>query len=64
MKKLVKVVGRHARKHRNLLDQAWRKTNWTRPQAQQVLGRIDHDGSPLRLGKPNDIDNPGHGPSK
>jgi hypothetical protein len=23
MKKLVKVVGRHARKHRDLLDQAW-----------------------------------------
>src|SRR6204780_135778 len=41
MKKLVKVVGRHARKHRNLLDQAWEKTNWTRRQADQVLGRID-----------------------
>src|SRR3984957_13750338 len=41
MKKLVKVVGRHARKHRHLLDQAWKKTNWTRPQAEQVLGRID-----------------------
>jgi hypothetical protein len=42
MKKLVKVVGRHARKHRDLLDQAWEKTDWTRPQAEQVLGRIDH----------------------
>jgi hypothetical protein len=41
MKKLVKVVGRHARKHRDLLDQAWEKTDWTRPQAEQVLGRID-----------------------
>jgi hypothetical protein len=41
MKKLVKVVGRHARKHRDLLDQAWEKTDWTRRQAEQVLGRID-----------------------
>jgi hypothetical protein len=41
MKKLVKVVGRHARKHRDLLDQEWKKTNWTRRQADQVLGRID-----------------------
>jgi hypothetical protein len=41
MKKLVKVVGRHARKHRDLLDQAWEKTDWTRRQADQVLGRID-----------------------
>src|ERR1035438_3254992 len=41
MKKLVKVVGRHARKHRDLLDQEWEKTDWTRPQAEQVLGRID-----------------------
>jgi hypothetical protein len=41
MKKLVKVVGRHARKHRDLLDQEWEKTAWTRRQAEQVLGRID-----------------------
>jgi hypothetical protein len=41
MKKLVQVVGRHARKHRDLLDQAWEKTVWTRPQADQVLGRMD-----------------------
>jgi len=41
MKKLVKVVGRHARKHRDLLDQEWKKTEWTRRQADQVLGRID-----------------------
>jgi hypothetical protein len=41
MKKLVKVVGRHARKHRDLLDQEWGKTAWTRRQAEQVLGRID-----------------------
>lgn len=41
MKKLVQVVGRHARKHRDLLDQEWEKTDWTRRQAEQVLGRID-----------------------
>ena len=41
MKKLVKVVSRHARRHRELLDKEWEKTDWTRPQAQQVLGRID-----------------------
>jgi hypothetical protein len=41
MKKLVKVVGRHARKHRDLLDREWKKTDWTRRQAERVLGRID-----------------------
>jgi len=41
MKKLVQVVGRHARKHRDLLDREWEKTDWTRRQAKQVLGRID-----------------------
>jgi len=40
MKKLVKVVGRHARKHRDLLDQEWEKTDWTRRQAEQVLGGL------------------------
>jgi len=41
MKKLVKGVGRHARRHRELLDKSWEKTQWTRPQAEQVLKRID-----------------------
>lgn len=41
MKKLVAVVREHARRHRELLDQQWEKTEWTRPQAQQVLDRID-----------------------
>ena len=41
MKKLVKVVGRHAWRHRQLLDQEWEKTEWTRPQAEQILARID-----------------------
>jgi len=41
MKKVVKLVGRHARRHRDLLDQEWEKTGWSRRQAEQVLGRID-----------------------
>lgn len=41
MKRIVKTVKEHARKHRDLLDQEWEKTDWTRPQAQQVIDRID-----------------------
>jgi hypothetical protein len=41
MKQQVKVVAGHARRHRELLDQQWGQTDWTRPQAQQVLRRID-----------------------
>jgi hypothetical protein len=40
--RLVGTVRAHARRHRNLLDQHWKRTQWTRPQAEQVLGRIDH----------------------
>lgn len=41
MDKLVGVVGAHAQRHRDLLDKHWAQTRWTRPQARQVLGRID-----------------------
>jgi hypothetical protein len=41
MKKLVGVVRAHARRHRDLLDQQWAKTEWTRPQAEQILRRLD-----------------------
>lgn len=41
MKKGVKIVRAHARRHRELLDKHWEKTDWTRPQAEQVLARID-----------------------
>ena len=41
MKKLVRVVREHARRHRDLLDQQWEQTEWTRAQAQQILRRID-----------------------
>ena len=41
MKQQVKVVAGHARRHRALLDQEWPQTGWTRPQAEQVLRRMD-----------------------
>jgi hypothetical protein len=41
MKKLVNVVRAHARRHRQLLEAQWPQTEWTRPQAEQVLRRID-----------------------
>jgi len=41
MKKLVGVVRRHARRHRELLDKSWEQTDWTRPQAEQILRRMD-----------------------
>lgn len=41
MKRMVKTVQAHAQKHRDLLDRQWAQTDWTRPQAEQVIGRID-----------------------
>lgn len=41
MKALTRVVRNHARRHRDLLDEHWQETDWTRPQAEQVLRRID-----------------------
>ena len=41
MKKLVKVVRHHARRHRLLLDENWPQTPWSRRQAEQILRRID-----------------------
>jgi hypothetical protein len=41
MKRLVGVVRGHARRHRDLLDQRWEQTEWTRPRAEQILRRID-----------------------
>jgi Transposase DDE domain len=41
MKKVVKSVRAHAQRHRELLEENWPKTQWTRPQAEQVLSRID-----------------------
>jgi hypothetical protein len=41
MDRLVGTVRAHARRYRDLLDQQWAQTDWTRPQAQQVLARMD-----------------------
>jgi hypothetical protein len=41
MDRLVGTVRQHARRHRDLLDSQWQRTQWTRPQAEQVLRRID-----------------------
>jgi hypothetical protein len=41
MKQQIKVVSGHARRHRELLDQAWAQTDWTRPQAEAGLRRMD-----------------------
>jgi len=41
MDRLVGTVRHHARRYRELLDKHWERTDWTRPQAEQVLGRMD-----------------------
>ncbi len=41
MNKLVGSVGRHAKLYRQLLDEQWERTDWTRPQTEQVLRRLD-----------------------
>lgn len=41
MKRLVRVVGRHAQRHRQLLEANWEQTHWTRRQADVVLRRLD-----------------------
>jgi len=41
MDRLVGTVRHHARRYRDLLDEGWAQTDWTRPQAEQVLGRMD-----------------------
>lgn len=42
MKRLNRVVERHAHAYRALLDAKWEQTSWSRPQAEQVLGRMDN----------------------
>ncbi len=41
MDRVVGTVAAHARRYRKLLDEKWDQTEWTRPQADQVLRRID-----------------------
>jgi len=42
MNKLIGTVANHAQRHRKLLDEQWNKTGWTRPQAEQILKRLDN----------------------
>lgn len=42
MKRLVKIVRGHARRHRELLEAEWNRTEWTRAETEQVLGRMDN----------------------
>jgi IS5 family transposase len=41
MDRLVGTVAAHARRYRTLLDERWEQTDWTRPQAEQVLRRMN-----------------------
>jgi hypothetical protein len=41
MKRIVTVVRAHAQRYRTLLDEHWQATDWTRPQTEQVLKRLD-----------------------
>jgi IS5 family transposase len=41
MDRLVGTVRAHAQRYRDLLDREWAQTDWTRPQAEQVLARMD-----------------------
>lgn len=42
MDKLVGSVARHAKRYRQLLDQRWPQTQWTRGQADYILRRLDN----------------------
>jgi IS5 family transposase len=41
MDKLVGSVARHAKRYRQLLDEQWQQTQWTRGQADYILRRLD-----------------------
>jgi len=41
MDRLLGTVRNHARRYRALLDERWEQTQWTRPQTEQVLRRMD-----------------------
>jgi hypothetical protein len=41
MDRVVAVVRQHATRYRERLDASWAETEWTRPQAEQVLARMD-----------------------
>src|ERR1700751_2596104 len=41
MKRVVTAVRAHAQRYHTLLDENWQATGWTRPQAEQVLKRLE-----------------------
>jgi len=41
MKRLMKTVSAHAERHRELLQEHWRETDWSEAQAAQVIARIE-----------------------
>jgi hypothetical protein len=41
MDRVVGTVRQHAQRYRNLLNECWEQTDWTRPEAKQVLQRMD-----------------------
>ncbi len=41
MKKLAKCMGGHAKRHRDLLEKEWEKTDLSQKEAAQIIGRID-----------------------
>ena len=41
MKRLLRRIGRHARKHRDILKERQEQTRWSEPQAQRIIARIE-----------------------
>jgi hypothetical protein len=41
IKKLTNCIGKHGKRYRDLLNAHWQETNWSHPQASQVISRID-----------------------
>jgi hypothetical protein len=54
MKRVVTVVRAHAQRYHTLLDENWQATDWTRPQAEQVLKRLESilEALPLAVNRP------------
>lgn len=42
MKQICRLVESHAQRYRELLDERWEETDWTRKQTEQVLRRMDN----------------------
>ena len=41
IKHLLKTIGKHARRHRELLEEKWSQTDYSEPQTAQIIARID-----------------------